>query len=210
MPPRPSTTGSQPILIRPISITCFARRLAGAIALDELTRDDPIELFLLFSSATTLLGAPGQGAYVAANLALEALARRRHAEGRPALADRVGTDRRCRLPGAATGDARGAGAPARRCPDPGLASLDGTAGNARQRTAGGQLRRRQLGRGKAHSAGTRDPAVFRNSSQSRGIRNRRAARRKPAEPRSGCSSDAAAAGSSPRRRAVSCDCRRTM
>ena len=61
-------------------------KLAGAIALDELTRDDPIELFLLFSSATTLLGAPGQGLYVAANLALEALARRRRAEGRPGLA----------------------------------------------------------------------------------------------------------------------------
>ena len=51
-----------------------------------LTRDDPIELFLLFSSATTLLGAPGQGVYVAANLALEAMARQRRAEGRPALA----------------------------------------------------------------------------------------------------------------------------
>src|SRR5712671_2783636 len=61
-------------------------KLGGAVALDRLTRDDPIELFLLFSSATTLLGAPGQGAYVAANLALEALARRRRAEGKPALA----------------------------------------------------------------------------------------------------------------------------
>ena len=61
-------------------------KLDGALVLDELTRDDPIELFLLFSSATTILGAPGQGAYVAANMALETLARRRHAEGRPALA----------------------------------------------------------------------------------------------------------------------------
>jgi NAD(P)-dependent dehydrogenase (short-subunit alcohol dehydrogenase family)/acyl carrier protein len=61
-------------------------KIDGALALDELTREDPIELFLLFSSATTLLGAPGQGAYVAANAALEALARRRHTEGRPALA----------------------------------------------------------------------------------------------------------------------------
>jgi acyl carrier protein len=51
-----------------------------------LTNNDPIELFLLFSSATTLVGAPGQGVYVAANAALGALARRRHAEGRPALA----------------------------------------------------------------------------------------------------------------------------
>jgi phthiocerol/phenolphthiocerol synthesis type-I polyketide synthase C len=39
----------------------------------------------MFSSATTVLGAPGQGVYVAANLALETLARRRQAEGLPAL-----------------------------------------------------------------------------------------------------------------------------
>jgi phthiocerol/phenolphthiocerol synthesis type-I polyketide synthase C len=61
-------------------------KLGGALILDELTRDDPIELFLLFSSATTLVGAPAQGVYVAANMALEALARRRQAAGRPALA----------------------------------------------------------------------------------------------------------------------------
>jgi phthiocerol/phenolphthiocerol synthesis type-I polyketide synthase C len=61
-------------------------KLGGAIALDRLTRDDPIELFLLFSSATTLLGAPGQGVYVAANVALEAMARQRRARGKPALA----------------------------------------------------------------------------------------------------------------------------
>ena len=61
-------------------------KLGGALALDALTRDDPIELFLIFSSATTLVGAPAQGAYVAANMAIEALARRRRAEGRPALA----------------------------------------------------------------------------------------------------------------------------
>jgi acyl transferase domain-containing protein/NADPH:quinone reductase-like Zn-dependent oxidoreductase/acyl carrier protein/NADP-dependent 3-hydroxy acid dehydrogenase YdfG len=61
-------------------------KIGGAVALDRLTRDDPVELFVLFSSATTLIGAPGQGAYVAANLALEALVRRRRAEGRPALA----------------------------------------------------------------------------------------------------------------------------
>src|SRR5205807_2552661 len=61
-------------------------KLGGAVVLDSLTRDDPIEFFLLFSSATTLVGAPAQGAYVAANAALEALARRRRAEGLPALA----------------------------------------------------------------------------------------------------------------------------
>jgi NAD(P)-dependent dehydrogenase (short-subunit alcohol dehydrogenase family)/acyl carrier protein len=73
--------------IDPATIDRILRpKLGGAEALDALTREDPIELFLLFSSATTLLGAPGQGAYVAANMALEALARRRRAEGRPALA----------------------------------------------------------------------------------------------------------------------------
>ncbi len=61
-------------------------KLGGALALDALTREDPIELFVLFSSATTLLGAPGQGVYVAANMALEAIARQRRAAGLPALA----------------------------------------------------------------------------------------------------------------------------
>jgi acyl carrier protein len=61
-------------------------KLGGAAALDALTREDPIELFLVFSSATTLVGAPGQGAYVAANMAVESLVRQRRAAGRPALA----------------------------------------------------------------------------------------------------------------------------
>jgi acyl transferase domain-containing protein/acyl carrier protein len=64
----------------------LAPKLGGAEHLDALTRKDPVELFLLFSSATTLLGAPGQASYVAANAGLEALARRRHAEGLPATA----------------------------------------------------------------------------------------------------------------------------
>ncbi|WP_431282984.1 type I polyketide synthase [Humitalea sp. 24SJ18S-53] len=61
-------------------------KLDAALALDRLTAGDPLGLFLLFSSATTLLGNPGQANYVAANAGLEALARRRHAMGRPALA----------------------------------------------------------------------------------------------------------------------------
>ncbi|HVH80774.1 MAG TPA: SDR family NAD(P)-dependent oxidoreductase, partial [Stellaceae bacterium] len=66
--------------------TTMRAKLGGALLLDRLTRDDPLDLFCLFSSATTVVGAPGQGAYVAANAALEALARRRHAERLPALA----------------------------------------------------------------------------------------------------------------------------
>ncbi|MCQ4162531.1 SDR family NAD(P)-dependent oxidoreductase, partial [Roseomonas sp. GC11] len=64
----------------------LAPKLDAAEALDRLTRRDPIALFLMFSSATTALGNPGQANYVAANMALEAIARRRHAEGLPALA----------------------------------------------------------------------------------------------------------------------------
>ncbi|MFC0387409.1 SDR family NAD(P)-dependent oxidoreductase [Muricoccus vinaceus] len=68
----------------------FARslspKLEAAENLDRLTAGDPLNLFLLFSSATTALGNPGQANYVAANAALEALARRRRARGRPALA----------------------------------------------------------------------------------------------------------------------------
>ena len=64
----------------------LAPKLAVAENLDRLTRQDPLALFLLFSSATTAMGNPGQANYVAANMALEALARRRQAEGLPALA----------------------------------------------------------------------------------------------------------------------------
>jgi NADPH:quinone reductase-like Zn-dependent oxidoreductase/acyl carrier protein len=66
--------------------TVIRAKLAGALALDRLTRDDPIELFVLFSSVTTVIGTPGQASYVAANRALEAVAERRHAAGLPALA----------------------------------------------------------------------------------------------------------------------------
>ena len=60
-------------------------KLAGGLLLDRLTRQDPVECFLLFSSITTTLGNPGQANYVAANAGLEALAARRRAAGLPAL-----------------------------------------------------------------------------------------------------------------------------
>ena len=60
-------------------------KLDGAILLDRLTRQDPVDTFLLFSSITTMLGNPGQANYVAANAGMEALASRRRAEGLPAL-----------------------------------------------------------------------------------------------------------------------------
>lgn len=61
-------------------------KVDGAEHLHELTRDRRLDYFVLFSSATTLIGNPGQGSYVAANSFLESLARRRVAEGLPALA----------------------------------------------------------------------------------------------------------------------------
>ncbi|WP_251865917.1 type I polyketide synthase [Achromobacter sp. Marseille-Q4962] len=75
-------------LARNASADAIARVLApkmlGAGLLDELTREQPLELFVLFSSATTLFGNPGQSAYVAANAWMEALARRRLEQGLPA------------------------------------------------------------------------------------------------------------------------------
>jgi acyl carrier protein len=64
----------------------LAPKVTGAANLDRLTRDLPLDYFVLFSSATTAIGNPGQGNYVAANGFLEGLARQRRAAGRPALA----------------------------------------------------------------------------------------------------------------------------
>ena len=61
-------------------------KIAGAEILDAQSRNLDLDYFLLFSSATTIFGSPGQGAYVAANGYLEGLARRRREAGLPALA----------------------------------------------------------------------------------------------------------------------------
>nr|CAA45487.1 Fix23-5 [Sinorhizobium meliloti] len=58
----------------------------GAAILDRLTRGDRLDNFILFSSATTLVGNPGQANYVAANGYLEGLARARRQEGLAGLA----------------------------------------------------------------------------------------------------------------------------
>jgi 1-acyl-sn-glycerol-3-phosphate acyltransferase len=61
-------------------------KTAGAWNLHRLTADDPIELFVLFSSIASLFGNPLQGNYAAANAFLDALAAYRAARGLPALA----------------------------------------------------------------------------------------------------------------------------
>ncbi len=63
----------------------LAAKVEGARHLDALTRNDPLAHFILYASATTLLGTPGQSSYVAANRWLEGLAAARRARGAPAL-----------------------------------------------------------------------------------------------------------------------------
>ncbi len=57
----------------------------GAWLLHEQTRDLSLDFFVLYSAAGTLLVAPGQGVYPAANAELDALAQARHRVGLPAL-----------------------------------------------------------------------------------------------------------------------------
>ena len=63
----------------------MAPKISGAWNLHTLTLDAPLDFFVLFSSAASLFGSPGQGNYVAANAFLDALAQHRCAQGRPAL-----------------------------------------------------------------------------------------------------------------------------
>ncbi|WP_405494979.1 SDR family NAD(P)-dependent oxidoreductase [Nocardia sp. NBC_00511] len=63
----------------------LAPKVDGVRNLDELTAEDPLDLFVLFSSAATLIGNPGQAAYAAANAYLDAFAQARRFDGRPAL-----------------------------------------------------------------------------------------------------------------------------
>jgi acyl carrier protein len=74
--------GMQPARTRAV----LAPKVDGAANLDRATRNAALDYFVAFSSATTMVGNPGQGAYVAANGYLQGLMRRRRAEGLPGLA----------------------------------------------------------------------------------------------------------------------------
>ena len=60
----------------------FAAKAHGAVLLDGLTRDDPLEAFVLFGSQAAVFGSIGQGDYAAANAFLAAFAESRQAAGR--------------------------------------------------------------------------------------------------------------------------------
>ncbi|MDT0433641.1 SDR family NAD(P)-dependent oxidoreductase [Streptomyces doudnae] len=60
-------------------------KVAGTVTLEAVTAHEPLDFFLLFSSAAALVGNAGQAAYAAANAYLDATAEARRRRGLPAL-----------------------------------------------------------------------------------------------------------------------------
>jgi acyl transferase domain-containing protein/NADPH:quinone reductase-like Zn-dependent oxidoreductase/NAD(P)-dependent dehydrogenase (short-subunit alcohol dehydrogenase family)/SAM-dependent methyltransferase/acyl carrier protein len=63
----------------------MAVKISGAWNLHILTQNTPLDYFIMFSSAASLFGSPGQANHVAANTFLDTLAAYRHSQGLPAL-----------------------------------------------------------------------------------------------------------------------------
>ena len=64
--------------------TTFAPKAFGAYHLHQLTKNDDLDFFVLYSSMSSVLGSPGQANYATANALLDGLVAERKAEGLPA------------------------------------------------------------------------------------------------------------------------------
>ena len=65
--------------------TVLAPKIAGTRVLHDVFETHPLEFFVMFGSAGSVIAAPGQGNYAAANAFLDAFAHYRRARGLPAL-----------------------------------------------------------------------------------------------------------------------------
>ncbi|HEY1442537.1 MAG TPA: beta-ketoacyl reductase, partial [Mycobacterium sp.] len=64
--------------------TALSPKALGAWHLHRLTKNDDLEFFIVYSSASSVLGSPGQANYATANALLDGLAADREAQGLPA------------------------------------------------------------------------------------------------------------------------------
>ena len=64
--------------------TVAAAKISGTLNLHDVSRADPLDFFVLFSSSSALFGSAGQAPYAAANAFLDAFAARRRSDGQVA------------------------------------------------------------------------------------------------------------------------------
>jgi NAD(P)-dependent dehydrogenase (short-subunit alcohol dehydrogenase family)/acyl carrier protein len=64
--------------------TALSPKALGAWHLHRLTKNDDLEFFIVYSSASSVLGSPGQANYATANALLDGLVAEREAQGLPA------------------------------------------------------------------------------------------------------------------------------